>query len=59
MRPGGFVPALRLIVTAGLALGHRARRPPPLVVGKGGKDGETGDLAEFLQLRLDPGWGTS
>jgi hypothetical protein len=24
--------------------------PPPLVVGKGGKDGETGDLAEFLQL---------
>ena len=33
--------------------------PPPLVVGKGGKDGETGDLAEFLQLRLDPGWGTS
>jgi len=33
--------------------------PPPLVVGKGGKDGETGDLAEFLQLRLNPGWGTS
>jgi hypothetical protein len=33
--------------------------PPPLVVGKGGKDGETGDLAEFLQLRLAPGWVTS
>ena len=30
--------------------------PPPLVVGKGGKDGETGDLAKFLQLRLEPGW---
>jgi hypothetical protein len=33
--------------------------PPPLVVGKGGKDGETGDLAEFLQLRLAPGWAAS
>ena len=33
--------------------------PPPLVVGKGGKDGETGDLAEFLQLRLEPGWAAS
>ena len=33
--------------------------PPPLVVGKGGRDGETGDLAEFLQLRLEPGWTTS
>jgi hypothetical protein len=33
--------------------------PPPLVVGKGGKDGETGDLAEFLQLRLEPGWAVS
>ena len=30
--------------------------PPPLVVGRGGKDGETGDLARFLQLRLEPGW---
>ena len=30
--------------------------PPPLVVGRGGKDGETGDLAKFLQLRLEPGW---
>ena len=33
--------------------------PPPLVVGKGGKDGETGDLAQFLQLRLEPGWTAS
>ena len=33
--------------------------PPPLVVGKGGRDGETGDLAEFLQLRLEPGWAAS
>jgi hypothetical protein len=30
--------------------------PPPLVVGRDGKDGETGDLARFLQLRLEPGW---
>ena len=33
--------------------------PPPLVVGKGGRDGETGDLAVFLQLRLEPGWAAS
>ena len=33
--------------------------PPPLVVGKGGRDGETGDLADFLQLRLEPGWAAS
>lgn len=29
--------------------------PPPLVVGRGGRDGETGDLSEFLQWRLDAG----
>ena len=29
--------------------------PPPLIVGKGGRDGETGDLAEFLQARLEAG----
>jgi hypothetical protein len=29
--------------------------PPPLVIGKGGKDGETGDLAEFLAWRLQAG----
>jgi hypothetical protein len=27
--------------------------PPPLIVGKGGRDGEAGDLAEFLRWRLD------
>ncbi|HZA32886.1 MAG TPA: hypothetical protein VE462_15365 [Propionibacteriaceae bacterium] len=29
--------------------------PPPLVVGKGGRDGESGDLGEFLRWRLDAG----
>ncbi len=29
--------------------------PPPLVVGRGGRDGETGDLTEFLGWRLDAG----
>ena len=29
--------------------------PPPLIVGKGGRDGETGDLAEFLARRLPQG----
>jgi hypothetical protein len=28
---------------------------PPLIVGKGGRDGESGDLAEFLKWRLDAG----
>jgi len=28
---------------------------PPLVVGKGGRDGETGDLAEFLRARVEAG----
>jgi len=27
--------------------------PPPLEVGRGGRDGETGDLAEFLRKRLE------
>lgn len=30
-------------------------QPPPLVVGKGGRDGETGDLAQFLQWILEAG----
>jgi hypothetical protein len=30
--------------------------PPPLVVGEGGRDGETAALADFLQWRLEPGW---
>jgi hypothetical protein len=29
--------------------------PPPLIVGKGGRDGESGDLAEFLRWRLEAG----
>jgi hypothetical protein len=29
--------------------------PPPLEVGRGGKDGETGDLADFLRWRLEAG----
>jgi hypothetical protein len=29
--------------------------PPPLEVGRGGRDGETGDLAEFLAKRLQAG----
>jgi hypothetical protein len=29
--------------------------PPPLVVGKGARDGESGDLAEFLRWRLEAG----
>jgi hypothetical protein len=29
--------------------------PPPLVVGRGGKDGESGDLADFLKWRLAAG----
>jgi hypothetical protein len=29
--------------------------PPPLVIGKGGRDGESGDLAEFLRWRLEAG----
>jgi len=30
--------------------------PPPLVVGEGGRDGETAALADFLRWRLEPGW---
>ena len=29
--------------------------PPPLVVGRGGRDGESGDLADFLRWRLEAG----
>ena len=31
-----------------------AATPPPLVVGRGGRDGETGDLTEFLDRALAP-----
>lgn len=27
--------------------------PPPLIVGRGGRDGESGDLADFLAWRLE------
>ena len=27
--------------------------PPPLVIGRGGRDGETGDLADFLARTLN------
>lgn len=43
--PGGWKERLR-----GVKL---PRTDPPLVVGKGGRDGETGDLTEFLQWVLD------
>ncbi|CAA9312066.1 MAG: hypothetical protein AVDCRST_MAG61-1849 [uncultured Friedmanniella sp.] len=29
--------------------------PPPLVIGKGGRDGESGSLADFLRWRLEAG----
>ena len=45
--PGGWTERLR-----GVKL-HAT--PPPLIVGKGGRDGETGDLAEFLRARLEAG----
>lgn len=48
-----------LTVPGGLAERVRGARlrptPPPLVIGKGGRDGETGDLAEFLRRRLAAG----
>ena len=30
-------------------------KPPPLIVGKGGRDGESGDLVDFLRWRLEAG----
>lgn len=42
--PGGWAERIRGV--------HLTPTPPPLIVGKGGRDGETGDLAEFLQARL-------
>ncbi|MEL4356363.1 MULTISPECIES: hypothetical protein [unclassified Luteococcus] len=53
---GGYyvltVPGGRLARFTGVAL---QPTPPPLVVGRGGRDGETGDLKEFLGWRLDAG----
>lgn len=45
--PGGWTERLR-----GVQL---RTSPPPLIVGKGGRDGETGDLIEFLDRRLQQG----
>jgi len=45
--PGGLKERLRGV--------HLQPSAPPLYVGKGGKDGETGDLAWFLQRRLELG----
>ena len=45
--PGGMKERLR-----GVRL---TASPPPMIIGKGGRDGETGDLAEFLQRRLAQG----
>lgn len=46
------VPGSRLARFTGVKL---VASPPPLVVGRGGRDGETGDLAEFLDWRLAAG----
>lgn len=43
--PGGLKERLRGV--------HLKPSPPPLIVGKGGRDGESGDLAEFLRWRLN------
>ena len=29
--------------------------PPPLIIGKGGRDGESGDIRDFLRWRLEAG----
>ncbi len=42
--PGGLMARLRGV--------HLQPTPPPLVVGRGGKDGETGDLKDFLDRAL-------
>ncbi len=34
---------------------HLTASPPPLVVARGGRDGEAGDLADFLRRRLEAG----
>jgi len=42
--PGGWAARLRGV--------HPTPSPPPLVVGRGGKDGESGDLKDFLARAL-------
>ncbi|SDS73794.1 hypothetical protein [Microlunatus soli] len=48
-----------LLVPGGLRERFRGARlqpsPPPMIVGRGGKDGETGDLSFFLDRRLAEG----
>ena len=55
---GGYY---RLGLTGGLAVRlrgvHPEPSPPPLVVGRGGKDGESGDLSDFLARALAGGVG--
>ncbi|MGI8456947.1 MAG: hypothetical protein ACR2LI_02370 [Propionibacteriaceae bacterium] len=45
-----------LVVAGGLAERVRGVKltasPPPLIIGKGGRDGESGDLADYLHKRL-------
>lgn len=47
----------QLTIMGGLAERLRGAKltatPPPIYVGSGGKDGETGDLSDFLQRILD------
>ena len=45
--PGGFMERIRGVKIF--------PSPPPLIVGLGGRDGETGDLADFLARRLAQG----
>ena len=48
-----------LVVPGGLSERLRGVKltpsPPPLIIGKGGKDGESGDLADYLRRRLAAG----
>ncbi len=48
-----------LVVPGGLAERLRGVKlsptPPPLIVGQGGRDGETGPLSDFLARRLEQG----
>lgn len=45
--PGGWRERLRGV--------HLTPSPPPLIVGEGGRDGETGPLSDFLRWRLEAG----
>lgn len=45
--PGGWKERLRGV--------HLESTPPPLIVGRGARDGDSGDLTTFLAWRLDQG----